>query len=121
MPFPLLSQSISIFNFKSISLHARSRLTLIFFDNSADFHCVVFCYNMMSKLSSNHQESMLVMRGGLTTCEDKTGGLGLRVSIDPSMLEYIDAKSMVINICVHQLHHQMSHFLNFVCNMKKME
>ena len=87
IPFPLLSQSISKFGFESIPLHVRSRLTLPFSTTSTDYHYVSFCYDMLTNLSVNHQDTRLVLRRGLTVGEDKTGGLGLRGQEDLSILE----------------------------------
>ena len=119
IPFPLLSQSISKFGFQSIPCHVRSRLTIPFSTTSTDFHYTSFCYDMLTNLSANHQDSRLVLRRGLTVGEDKSGGLGLCGQGDSSMLESFDSKAMVRNLCASQSYHNMTHFLTFTCNMKR--
>lgn len=47
------------------------------------------------------------------------GGLGLRGKGDSALLESIDSKAMVRNLCASQKWHPMDFFLTFTCNMKK--
>lgn len=119
IPSPLLSQSMHSFGFESIPSHIRSRLTSPLTTTSTDVNFTSFCYDMLTNLSANHQDTRLVLRRGLTVGDDKTGGLGLRGQGDSSMLESFDSKAMVRNLCASQLYHNMSHFLTFTCNMKK--
>ena len=119
IPSPLLSQSTSRFGFESIPLHVRSRLSSPSATTSTDVNYTSFCYDMLTNLSANYQDTRLVLRRGLTVGDDKTGGLGLRGQGDSSMLESFDSKAMVRNLCASQSYHNMSHFLTFTCNMKR--
>ena len=119
IPYPLLSQEITGFGFQSIPQHIRARLTLPFSTTSTNFHYTSFCYDMLTNLSANHQDTRLVLRRGLTVGDDKIGGLSLRGQGDSSMLESFDSKAMVRNLCASQSYHNMTHFLTFTCNMRK--
>ena len=118
IPAPLISESISTFGFASIPDHVRSRLSNPSMNTSSDFHYTSFCYNKLSNLAANHEDTRIIIRRGLTV-DEKTGDLGLRGSGDSSMLESFDSKAMVRNLCASQEYHRMSHFLTFTCNMKK--
>ena len=36
------------------------------------------CYDMMSNLTTSHEDTITIMNRGLTIGEDRTGGLGVR-------------------------------------------
>eukprot|EP00957_Ditylum_brightwellii_P068020 5164356-Ditylum_brightwellii.AAC.1 len=56
----------------------------------------------------------------LTASEDQTGGLDVRGKSDDSvLLELIDSKQMIKNLCTSQEHHKMDFFLMFTCNQMK--
>ena len=118
IPAPLLSESIGKFGFSSIPDHVRCRLTNPSLTTSSDHHYISFCYDKLTNLAANHQDTRIIIRRGLTA-DDKTGGLGVRGSGDSSMLESFDSKAMVRNLCASQRYHTMTHFLTFTCNMKK--
>jgi hypothetical protein len=54
----------------------------------------------------------------LTVGEDKNGGLGLRGKGDSALLESVDNKEMVRNLCFSQKYAPWDHFLTHICNMK---
>jgi hypothetical protein len=119
IPSSLLSEeSAKSFGFASIPEHVRSRLTNISTTTSSDFHYASFCYDKLTNLAANHQDTRIVIRRGLTV-DEKSGGLGLRGTGDTSMLESFDSKAMVRNLCAAQQYHNMTHFLTYTCNMKK--
>ena len=118
IPSPLLSECVSMFGFASIPEHVRSRLSNPSMNTSTDFHYTSFCYDKLSNLAANHEDTRIVIRRGLTV-DENSGELGLRGSGDSSMLESFDSKAMVRNLCASQQYHAMTHFLTFTCNMKK--
>ena len=68
---------------------------------------------------TTHPYTRIVLNRGLTACEETAGGLGVRNNIDSSLLEAIDSKQMVKNLCASQVHHPMDFFLTFTCNQRK--
>ena len=118
IPSPLLSECASMFGFASIPEHVHSRLSNPSMNTSTDFHYTSFCYDKLSNLAANHEDTRIIIRRGLTV-DENSGELGLRGSGDSSMLESFDSKAMVRNLCASQQYHSMTHFLTFTCNMKK--
>ena len=74
---------------------------------------------MLTNLYVNHSDKMIVFNRGLTAAGDESGGLGLRCKNDSALLESVDSKQMVKNLCVFQKYHNMDFFLTFTCNQKK--
>ena len=73
---------------------------------------------MLTNLTANHEDTRLIVNRGLTVGEDKTGGLALRGKGDSALLESVDNKEMVRNLCFSQKYHAWDHFLTFTCSMK---
>ena len=73
---------------------------------------------MLTNASANHEDTRLILNRGLTVGVDKTGGLGLRGKGDSSLLESVDNKQMVRNLCMSQKYIGWDHFLTYTCNMK---
>ena len=73
---------------------------------------------MLTNLTANHEDTRLIINRGLTVGEDKTGGLALRGKGDSALLESVDNKEMVRNLCFSQRYHAWDHFLTFTCSMK---
>ena len=73
---------------------------------------------MLTNLTANHEDTRLIVNRGLTVGEDKTGGLALRGKGDSALLESIDNKEMVRNLCFSQKYHAWDHFLTYTCSMK---
>jgi predicted GIY-YIG superfamily endonuclease len=119
IPSSLLSENTSKFGFASIPTHVRSRLTSSSSSTSSDYQYTSYCYDKLTNLSANHEDTRLVIQRGLTVGDDKKGGLGLRGKGDCGLLESFDSKAMVRNLCASQLYHNMDFFLTFTCNMKK--
>ena len=57
-------------------------------------------YDVLTNLTANHEDTRLIVNRGLTVGEDKTGGLALRGKGDSALLESIDNKEMVRNLCM---------------------
>ena len=113
IPSPLLSECIKSFGFASIPDHIRSRITNPSVTTNSDFHYTSFCYDKMTNLAANHQDTRIIIKQGLTV-DDQSGELGLRGVGDSSMLESFDSKQMVCNLCASQSiikWHTFSHLL----------
>ena len=119
IPSPLLSESAENFGLASTSDHVRSRITNASVTYNSSSYYVSYCYDKLTNLAANHQDTRVIIRRGLTVDANKNGELGLRGTGDSSMLELFDSKSMVRNLCASQQHHTMTHFLTFTCNAKK--
>ena len=119
IPAPLLTESIKRYGFQSIQQHVRSRLTSSSCATSTDSRYIAFYYDKLTNLSINHQDTRIVLNRGLTAAGDESGGLGLRGKGDSALLESIDSKQMVKNLCSSQKYHKMDFFLTFTCNQKK--
>eukprot|EP00957_Ditylum_brightwellii_P142985 10894454-Ditylum_brightwellii.AAC.1 len=63
---------------------------------------IAYCYDKLTSLSINHNDIQIVLNHGLAAAEDKTGGWGLKAGIDSPLLESIDSKQMVNNLCASQ-------------------
>ena len=107
IPVPLLTESDEKSRFSLIQSHVRSRLTNPSSSTSTDPRYCAHCYDMLTNLSANHEDTRLILNRGLTVGEDKTGGLGLRGKGDSALLESVDNKEMVRNLC----------FLKSMCSM----
>ena len=118
LPVPLLIETSNGSRFASIQCHVRSRLTNSSCATSMDVRYCAHCYDMLTNASANHEDTRLILNRGLTVGDDKTGGLGLRGKGDSSLLESVDNKQMVRNLCMSQKYVQWDHFLTHTCNMK---
>eukprot|EP00957_Ditylum_brightwellii_P207874 15354894-Ditylum_brightwellii.AAC.1 len=104
--------------FASIPQHVRTRLTSLSAAAGTDLRYIDYCYDKLTNLSVNHNDTCIVLNHGLTVGEDKTGGLGAKAGIDSPLLESIDSKQMVKDLCPSQKYHEMDYFLTFTCNQK---
>ena len=94
IPSPLLNESIKCFGFASISGHIRSRLTN---PSSTNSQYTSFCYDKLTNLVANHQDTRIVIRRGLTVNE-KSGELGLRgISLGISSSESVSKSSTTVS------------------------
>ena len=73
---------------------------------------------MLTNLTANHTDTHIILNIGLTIGNDKTGGLAVRGKGDSSLLQSVDNKEMVRNLCFSQKYHKWDHFLTFTCSMK---
>ena len=105
IPAPLLTKSVKGFGFAPIQEHIRSRLTSTISATSTDSRYCAHCYDILTNLAANHEDTRLILNRGLTVADDVKGGLGLRGKGDSSLLESIDNKQMVKNLCFSQKYH----------------
>ena len=118
LPAPLLIKPMDGCRFASIQSHIRTRLTNPSCATSSDSRYCAHCYDMLTNVSANHEDTRMILNRGLTIGEDKKGGLGLRCKGDSSLLESVDNKEMVRNLCISQKYVGWDHFLTHTCNMK---
>ena len=85
---------------------------------STDSRYCSHCYDMLTNLSANHEDTQLILNRGLTVADNKNGGLALRGKGDSALVESIDNKQMVRNLCFSQKYVSWTHFLTFTCNQK---
>ena len=105
IPAPLLTELVKGFGFAPIQEHIRSRLTSTISATSTDSRYCAHCYDILTNLAVNHEDTHLILNRGLTVADDAKGGLGLRGKGGSSLLESIDNKQMVKNLCFSQKYH----------------
>ena len=76
IPSPLLSESIKSFGFASIPDHIRSRITNPSVTTNSDFHYTSFCYDKLTNLAANHQDTRIIIKRGLTV-DEQSGEIGI--------------------------------------------
>ena len=118
IPAPLLTESVSQFGFCPIQQHIRARLTTSISSTSSDSRYCAHCYDILTNLAANHEDTRLILNRGLAVCDDANGGLGLRGKQDSPLLESVDNKQMVKNLCFSQKYHPWDHFLTYTCNQR---
>ena len=118
LPVPLLSDDMFNHRFGTIQSHIRSRLTNPGCASSTDSRYISHCYDVMTNVAANHEDTRLILNRGLTVGDDKYGGLCVRGKSDNSLMSSIDSKQMVRNLCCSGKYHKWTHFLTFTCNQK---
>ena len=107
LPSCLLAHTSSFHGFASVGDHIRSRLTLPGTATSSNQKYVAFSYDMLTNLTLNHQDTRIVLNRGLVMGDS---GVQCRSRDDSSLLDSIDSKLMVKNLCASQKYHQMHFF-----------
>ena len=118
LPVPLLIDERFNKRFASIQDHIRSRVTNPGVATSTDSRYISHCYDVLTNVAANHEDTRLILNRGLTVNDDKFGGLCVRGKKDSSLTGSIDSKQMVRNLCYSEKYHKWSHFLTFTCNQK---
>jgi hypothetical protein len=119
IPFSLMSAGTYRFGFEEIPKQIRSNMTTPHTSTSSNRRYISLCYDIAVNLSANREDTRCILNHGLTVAQDKVGGLGIRGKDDSTLLDEVDSKAMVRNLCSSQVHHKMDVFLTFTCNMKK--
>lgn len=104
--------------FESIDKHIRSRLTNCSSATSSNPNYICFCYDMMTNMTATSEDTRIILNRGLTVSEDNDDRLGVRGKGDSALLQSVDSKRMVRNLCSSQKYHKWDHFLTFTCNQK---
>ena len=98
IPDPLLTESIIKSVFASIQSHIWSRLTNRFLSKSINFRYCIHWYDMLTNISDNHEDTWLIINHGLMVFGDKLGGLCVRGTGYPALLELVENKQIVRNL-----------------------
>ena len=117
IPAPLLTEYSSCSKFASIHSHIRSRLTNPSCATSTDTRYIAHCYDILTNLTANHEDTRLILNRGLAYNND-TEDIGMRGKGDSALLESIDNKQMVRNLCFSQKFAPWDHFLTYTCNQR---
>ena len=104
LPVPLLIDERFNKRFGSIQDHIRSRVTNPGVATSTDSRYIAHCYDVLSNVAANHEDTRLILNRGLTVKDDKFGGLCVRGKKDSSLTGSIDSKQMVRNLCLSLIH-----------------
>ena len=71
----------------------------------------------MIKLSTNKNDTRMVINKGLTASIYDPGGLSLRgCGNESALLGSVDSKQMIKNLMASQKYHQFDMFVTFTCN-----
>lgn len=120
IPAGLLTDKDSSCRFDTIDRHIRSRLTNNSSATSSSPAYISYLYDVLTNKTACHEDTRLILNRGLTVQEDEKGtGIGVRGKSDSPLLQSVDSKRMVRNLCSSQKYHSWDHFLTFTCNMKK--
>ena len=92
IPAPLLTESIISLGFVTIQSHFQSILTNPSSITSAYPQYCAHCYEMLTNISSNHEDTWLILNRGLTVADYKFGGLRVKVKGYSALLEFLDNK-----------------------------
>ena len=109
IPAPLLTDEVKSMKFASIHSHIRSRLTNTCCATSTDPRYIAHCYDILTNLTANHEDTRLILNRGLMV-DHSTGEIGLRGKGDTALLESVDNKQMVRNLCFSQKYFPWDHF-----------
>ena len=66
IPAPLLTDEVKSMKFASIHSHIRSRLTNTCCATSTDPRYIAHCYDILTNLTANHEDTRLILNRGLT-------------------------------------------------------
>ena len=72
---------------------------------------------MLTNLTANHEDTRLILNRGLAI-DNETGKMGLRGKGDSALLESVDNKQMVRNLCFSQKYAPWDNFLTYTCNQR---
>ena len=114
----LLSANNSTHGFAPVDHHLRSSLTNPGVATSTNPKYIAFCYDTLTNLTLNKEDSRIILNRGLTVSPDGLG-IVLRSKKDSRLADSIDSKTMVKNLCSSQKCHLMNFFLTFTCNKAK--
>ena len=73
---------------------------------------------MMTNMTTDHEDTSVILNQGLTVNKNKDGGLGVQDKQYSALLESTDNRQMVRNLYSSQKFHQWDHFLTHTCYQK---
>ena len=80
---------------------------------------ICHCYDIMANLYASRNDTRLVINRDLTVSQNKNSNLGIKGSVDSSILGSIDSKNMVKNICTSHKYISWYYFLTFTENQSR--
>jgi hypothetical protein len=120
IPATLLNENTKQFGFASVAKQICSRLTAVGYQTSTNHHYISWCYDNMTNLATNKNDTRMVVNRGLMESYTESSGLNIRGGNDDSpLLDSIDSKQMIKNLMSSQKYHLFDFFVTYTCNMKK--
>lgn len=119
IPSPLYSTPTTKHGFADIPKHVRSRVTSPGSPTSSCPRYLILLHDLLCTIASNHSDTRLFSKKGMTAASDSVGGFDLRGKEDSSFLNSIDSRKIVLNLCASQEYFVWDFFLTFTCNMRK--
>ena len=80
---------------------------------------ICHCYDIIANLAASRNDTGLVINLGLTVSEDKHGNLAIKGRGESTILNDLDSKEMVENLCTSQKYISWSYFLTFTENQSR--
>ena len=119
IPYYLLNLCCIQEGFSSIQQHVCTRLTSTSKAMVSDPIYICHYYYTMENLFASLNDTRLVINHSLTVSEDKHFNLGVRGSVDSSILSSVDIKYMVKNICTERKYISWYYLLTFTSNKSR--
>ena len=119
IPCSLFTGIKSDHGFASIQDHVKSRLTNPSSTTSTSPSYISYCYDKITNLTLNHQDSRIILNRGLTVDKEERNGIGVRGKSDSTLFQGLDSKRAANNLCAAQTKHNFTYFLTFTCNQEK--
>ena len=85
----------SIHGFSNIHYHVKSILTSVSIATITNPNYASYCYDKLTNLYLNHEDTRIVLNKGLTVDPKSSNGIGVICNNDSSIFESIDSKQTV--------------------------
>ena len=99
-------------SFDNMYDHVKSRLTSMSISKSTNPTYTSYCYDKLTKLSLNHEDTCVVLNRGLAVYPQSADVIRVRFNNDSYPFESIDIKKMIGNLCVSPKYHKMKQDYN---------
>ena len=106
IPSKLLNGQKNLHRFASIDDHIQSQLTSPSYATSSNPSYISFCYDILTNLTLEHQDTRLVLNRGLTVDGTLKHKIGIRCKGESVLSRSIGSKEMVKNLCSSQKYHK---------------
>ena len=97
--FLLNGQQLS-YGFASTENQIRSRFTSASFTTSTNPSYTLFCSDILTNLTLNHQDSIIVLSIELVLDDNSIRKFGIRCKNDSPLFQSVDSRQMVKNLCL---------------------
>lgn len=119
IPATILSEDITHFGFATLKDHIVTRLTTMSSLTSTNPRYIAHSYDCLVNLAANHCDTRVILNRGMIVDEKSKHGLGLRGKNDNKLIESMDSKQIVRNLCASMSYLPKDYFLTFTCNQKQ--